>query len=563
MKKLLFHFIISVFLVALFVLIIFNPKPKVKEGIEFLRESNKLVLYAHPDLSLPYYVGFSKDVNFSQATIENSTTSLGPEKYLLEYSFKGRAGESKSEQFDVRVTSRFFTNSDALLFFRFFTENELSKPLVGEVEIPLNNINEITVRSFVYDSSSKPTEIEASGSKMIKYDISLRKDNPFSILPATLNYVELKKDNKVLSSILIGPLSVFRDKEIHLRELKAQKFQPVISYDKGKSFKISFSFNLSPYQYEENWLFLSRGRLLDYDDVVTTENMLSADLCMRKKLSIDGIYHIASSLYYVGASDISYDYYYNYAMWEGRRFMNLYLEGNNQRFFYDMAINSIYTTVKAVNTYGVWISDVRSKYLWDTYGIEEGYVDTRYCTDAGFFLLKANKEFQIHDALIAGEKFGNYLIDKYKNNEVIKTKNGGVFFYDYYSKNRNVKTHASLNHILSEMNYLYELYLATNNEDYLNMAELIKKALDETRYSWIRKDGVYRFRDDLWYAVYEGMDGSLQFKDVDYTKTLTYEDLKRASDNMLKVYGRADETINILLESKRKFLIKEGFNIFD
>ncbi len=563
MKKLLFHFIISVLLIALFVLIMFNPKPKVKEGIEFLRESNKLAIYANPDFSLPYYVGFSNDVNFSQVTIENSTTSLGPEKYLSEYSFKGKAGLDESEQFDVRVTNRFFTNSDALIFFRFFTENELSKPLVGEVEIPLNDINDITVRSLVYDSSSKPTEIEASDSKMIKYNVSLREDNMFSILPATLNYVEFKKDNKVLSSALIGPLSVFRDKEIHLRELKAQKFQPVLSYDKGKSVKISFSFNLSPFQYEENWIFLSRGRLLDYDDVVTTENMLSADLCMRKKLSIDGIYHIASSLYYVGASDISYDYYYNYAMWEGRRFMNLYLEGNNQRFFYDMAINSIYTTVKAVNTYGVWISDVRSKYLWDTYGIEEGYVDTRYCTDAGFFLLKANKEFQIHDALIAGEKFGNYLIDKYKNNEVIKTKNGGVFFYDYYSKNRNVKTHASLNHILSEMNYLYELYLATNNEDYLNMAELIKKALDETRDSWIRRDGVYRFRDDLWYAVYEGADGSLQFKDVDYTKTLTYEDLKRALDNMLKVYGRADETINILLESKKKFLIKEGFNIVD
>lgn len=563
MKKLLFHFIISVLLIALFVLIMFNPKPKVKEGIEFLRESNKLAIYANPDFSLPYYVGFSNDVNFSQVTIENSTTSLGPEKYLSEYSFKGKAGLDESEQFDVRVTNRFFTNSDALIFFRFFTENELSKPLVGEVEIPLNDINDITVRSLVYDSSSKPTEIEASDSKMIKYNVSLREDNMFSILPATLNYVEFKKDNKVLSSALIGPLSVFRDKEIHLRELKAQKFQPVLSYDKGKSVKISFSFNLSPFQYEENWIFLSRGRLLDYDDVVTTENMLSADLCMRKKLSIDGIYHIASSLYYVGASDISYDYYYNYAMWEGRRFMNLYLEGNNQRFFYDMAINSIYTTVKAVNTYGVWISDVRSKYLWDTYGIEEGYVDTRYCTDAGFFLLKANKEFQIHDALIAGEKFGNYLIDKYKNSEVIKTKNGGVFFYDYYSKNRKVKTHASLNHILSEMNYLYELYLATNNEDYLNMAELIKKALDETRDSWIRRDGVYRFRDDLWYAVYEGADGSLQFKDVDYTKTLTYEDLKRALDNMLKVYGRADETINILLESKKKFLIKEGFNIVD
>ena len=563
MKKLVLHFVISVSLIALFVLIMFNPKPKVKEGIEFLRESNKLALYAHPDLSLPYYVGFSKDVNFSQATIENSTISLNTNNYLSEYSFKGRAGMGESDEFDVRITSRFFTNSDSLLFFRFFTENELSKPLVGEVEIPLNNINNITVRSLVYDSSSKPTEIEASDSKMLKYNISLTDDNPFNILPATLNYIEFEKDNKVLASVLIGPLGVFRDKEIHLRELKTQKFQPVISYNKGKGVKISFSFNLSSYQYEENWLFLSRGKLLDYDDDVTLENMLSADFCMRKKLSIDGIYHIASSLYYVGASDISYDYYYNYAMWEGRRFMNLYLEGNNQRFFYDMVINSIYTTVKAVNTYGVWISDVRSMYLWNTYRIEEGYVDTRYCTDAGFFLLKANKEFQIHDALIAGEKFGNYLIDKYKNNEVIKTKNGGVFFYDYYSKNKNVKTHASLNHILSEMNYLYELYLATNNEDYLNMAELIKKALDETRNSWIRRDGVYRFRDDLWYAVYEGTDGSLQFKDLDYTKTLTYEDLKRASDNMLKVYGRTDETINILLESKKKFLIKEGFDIVE
>lgn len=563
MKKLFLHFVVSVILIALFVLIMFNPKGKVKEGIEFLRESNKLALYTHPDLTIPYYVGFSKDLNFSQTTIENSTISFDPEKYLLEYSFKGKAVKSESEKFDVKVVGRFFTNTDALIFLRFFTDKEISKPIYAEIEIPLINVSEITVRSLVYDSSSKPTEIEASGARMLKYGITPGYDNPFSILPATLNYLEFKSGNKVLASLLMSPLSIFVDKEIHLRELKAQKFQPVISYDDGKSVKIIFSFNLLPFQYEENWFFLSRGRLLDYDDKTTLENMLSADLCMRKKLSIDGIYHIASSLYYVGAEDISYDYYYNYAMWEGRRFMNLYLGGNQQRFFYDVAINSIYTTVKAVNTYGVWISDVRSKYLWDTYRIDEGYVDTRYCTDAGFFLLKANKEFQIHDALISGEKFGDYLISKYKNNEVIKAKNGGVFFYDYYSKSKKIKTHASLNHILSEMNYLYELYLATNNEDYLNMAELIKKALDGTRDLWIRKDGPYRFRDDLWYAVYEEKDGSLKFSDVDYTKTLTYEDLKKASENILKVYGRSDETINILLESKRKFLIKEGFNIVD
>jgi len=117
MKKLILHFVISVSLITLFVLIMFNPKPKVKEGIEFLRESNKLALYTHPDLSLPYYVGFSKDVNFSQATIENSTISLNTNNYLSEYSFKGRAEMGESDEFDVRITSRFFKNSDSLLFF--------------------------------------------------------------------------------------------------------------------------------------------------------------------------------------------------------------------------------------------------------------------------------------------------------------------------------------------------------------------------------------------------------------------------------------------------------------
>jgi len=595
MRKILIHLIISVMIITSFVLIEFKAPKKFKQGIEFLRDSNKLAIYSSEDVALPYYIGFDRDESFIQTTVENSTVSQDSINYIAEYSFKGTMlspnsiassnhslapsnyslvsfrhslakGNPLNEQtkkYDLRVTNRFFNNSDALVFLRFATEDNDLPPIEAYLEIPIPKISTVVVRSLIYEASSKPTEISATNAKMLKYEIEPSGEVKFSILPATLNYIELKRGCDTIASILMGPLSIFEDKEIHLRELEAQKFQPVMSIENGKIIQINFSFNLSPSQYEENWFFLSRGKLLNYDDQITLENMLSADLCMRKKLSVDGIYHIASSLYYVGASDISYDYYYNYAMWEGRRFMDLYLNMSPQRFFYDIALNSIYTTQKAVNTYGVWVSDVRSKYLWDTYGIGEGYIDTRYCTDAGFFLLKANEEFQILDAIKAGEKFGNYLIGKYRDGEVIITKNGGILFYDYYSKDKKIKTHASLNHILSEMNYFYELYLATNNEDYLNTADLIKKALDDTRDNWIRRDGSYRFRDDLWYGVYENNDGSLTFKDLDYTKTLTYEDLKRASGNILKVYGRQDETINILIESKKKFLIREGFKLED
>lgn len=569
MKKILIHIIISILVITSFVLIEFKPPKSTKQGIEFLRDLNKLALYPSEDFILPYYIGFGRNDNFIQTTVENSTVSQDTVNYLSEYSFKGSVEKRSTElneqpkKYTARAVSRFFNNSDALVFLKFESEVSDLPPVEAYLEIPITKITSIEIRSLVYEASSKPTEISSSDAKMLKYELSSLEKNDFSILSPTLNYIELKSGSNTVASILMSPLSIFEDKEIHLRELKAQKFQPVINIENGENLKIYFSFNLSNMQYEENWFFLSRGKLLNYDDQLTLDNMISADLCMRKKLSLDGIYHIASSLYYVGASDISYDYYYNYAMWEGRRFMDLYLNMNPQRFFYDMTINSVYTTQKAVNIYGVWVSNVRSKYLWDTYGIGEGYIDTRYCTDAGFFLLKANKEFQILDAIKAGEKFGDYLIGKYKDGEVIKTKNGGIFFYDYYSNDKKIKTHASLNHILSEMNYFYELYLATNNENYLNIADMIKKAIDYTRDNWIRRDGSYRFMYDLWYGVYEENDGSLVFKDLDYTKTLTYEDLKKAQENIFKIYGKQDETINILIESKKKFLIREGFKIED
>jgi hypothetical protein len=556
MKKIIIFLIVSILFIVGVVLIEFKPIQKVQIGIDFSRKDNVLKLFSHEDVIKPCNIRFDNEHNFIQTTIEDSTVSENPDRYISEYTFKAKTSDN-TDKLDIKVLSRYFTNSDSLVFVRCFTENELKKPFNTTLEIPISSLSKIICWNLNYGNATKPTEMEASISKMDKFEID--PNSPFQLLPASLNYIEFIDGDNVVTSLLMGPINVFKDKEVRLRELRNQKFQPILTMNKD-SVMITYSFNLSTYEYEENWFMLSHNKLLDYNDPTTLTNMLSADFCMRKKLSTDGIYHIASSKYYVGASDISYDYYYNYAMWEGRRYMDLYLKDKSYRFFYDMAINSAYTTIKAVSKYGVWVSDIRSKYLWDTYKIPEGYIDTRYCTDAGFFLLKANEEFQIIDAIKAGEEFGDFLIKKYKNKEVIFTKNGGVFFYDYYHPATQIVTHSSLNHILSEMNYLYELYLATNNEDYLNMADLIKKGIDDTKDLWIRKDGSYRFMYDLWYAVYKTNKG-LEFKENDYTKTLTYEDLKKAMVNLKNIYGREDPVIKLLIDSKKKFLVREGIQV--
>jgi hypothetical protein len=369
----------------------------------------------------------------------------------------------------------------------------------------------------------------------------------------------MNKAGDVSASVLMGPLGVFKEKEINLVELMSQKYQPVLDIGPKGQAKITFSFSLNPYQKSENWFFVSHKRLINYRDEKTMQNMLSADLNMKKKLSFDGIYHIAIAQNYVGASDLSYDYYYNYAMWEGRRFMDLYREKTSERFFNDMFLNSLYSTIKGASKYGYWKSNVRSQFLWDLYKIPEGYVDTRYCTDAGFFLLKAYNEFQIQSALNAGKKFGDYLIEQYEKKEGIQIAEHGFFFYDYYQPDKQLPTHASLNHILSELNYLYELYLSTHDEKYLGLSESILEGIRLTQNSWIRTaEG--RFMYDLWYSVRD-VKGKMLFESNDYTKTLTYEDLLKAQKTYRTIYNKDEPVLQKLIQSKRMFLIREGYKL--
>lgn len=558
MKKHFIYILISVLVCGIILFFTSQTAPANKKGITYNRQFQRIDISTVNEAEKPYSILMDSSYRFVSTTVEEDhTLPVEEDNFASEYSFKGNLiDKNQTCSINVKITVRLFPNGDAFLIVRTFSEDPILKPFNYSLLLPGIHFSTSEIWSLNYHGGSKPSEMITMDASMDSY---AGKDG-INLLPATLNYLEtLQGPNNITLGLLMGPLGIFKEKDLNLVELLSQKQQPLLELSKRKPIKVNFSFQLNPYNRSENWFFISKKRLLNYQDEKTLQNMLSADFNMKKKISFDGIYHIATASSYLGASDVSYDYYYNYAMWEGRRFMDLSKEKPSERFFYDMYLNSLYTTIKS-SKYGYWISNVKSKYLWDSYEIPEGYVDTRYCTDAGFFLLKVYTEDKIKSAINAGQKFGDYLIEKFEASDGIKIGKTGFFFYDYYQPGQKKITHASLNHILSELNYLFEIYQSTHNEKYLGLAESILEGIRQTQDLWIRKEGEWRFRDDLWYAVYPVPTG-LVFKSLDYTKTLTYEDLLKTQKNYRIIYNKEEPVIQKLILSKRSFLLKEGFQL--
>jgi hypothetical protein len=532
-----------------------------ERGIVVDDQKKNINFVTHNDSTDHLKLSFSKDFVFTQKSYVRDKMLSGKKTVLVdEHILKTRLLIPDTDiSIDLRITARYFDNADALLFFRFFSEKGFDQDLFFALDFPLAIFEEAKIKTLNYSCFLKPTEMDKMESSMLEVVLTEKA----SYFPSSLNYIEtISPYGLVNGSFLLGPGAVFKNKEVRLRELQGSDLNPLIQLSKEKQrMKVSIPVKIKAYQYQENWFFYSPKRLLDYDNEETLKNMLAADFTLKKKLSMDGIYHIASSLFYEGASDETYDYYYNYAMWEGRRFMNLHQKYPEQSLFYNFFVNSVYTTVKSAHRYGVWVSDVRSKYLWSTYQIPEGYIDTRYCTDAGFFLLQVYNTFQIPDALSAGEKFGDFLHQKILSREGISTGPDGFFCFDYYLLDQDFPTHASLNHILSEMNYLFELYLSTYKKSYLDTAEFMLKALHETGNRWIRDQEYGRFRYDLWYGVFPEDNGDLAFKLHDYTKDLTYYDLLQSQRHIKTIYNKSDPVLDLLIKSKLKFFQREGIKV--
>ena len=283
----------------------------------------------------------------------------------------------------------------------------------------------------------------------------------------------------------------------------------------------------------EQWGLISRQPLVDWQQAPVRAALLVGDLNRVRKWTMEGALDITPDSYYPSSPQ---SFFINPACYPALQFMN----SEGARFFEDMVLVALYATAGQQNKQGYWTVSTRSDWLFKDYGIPAGYYDTRWGTQAALLLLRGYKRYGEEMFLATAEKYGRFLLD-FAQTHHFKTRRGGYLVWDYGHEDKKVPTHVSLNHLLTEMNFLYELYLLTGNTKYLQGAEKLRLGVKDSSRGWPRPGA------DLWYAYLP--DGSYGLQDY---PDLTLRDLRYSQYLIRKIHGAEDADLAYLIRMKTR-----------
>ncbi len=316
-------------------------------------------------------------------------------------------------------------------------------------------------------------------------------------------------------------------------------------YEKAENIQISgdgikITLPAAADSFSEQWGILSKEKLMDWEDETAIDAVKVGDLSRVRKWGGDGQYYFLPSGY---APYSSNGFYRNSANHIGNKYLGI--EG---RFFENYAYITIDTLTKAQNSDGFWGTDPMAVGLYNNYKVGAGFFDTRWDTEAALSLLRGYREYNEPQFLKAANKYVEFYCDFAVSNAYL-TKNQGLLVYDYgFNATPGIKTHVSLNHLVSEMNFLLEMYNSTAKYKYLQVAKSILTGIADTAEEWVNKE-----TGDLFYGYYG--DGKY---DVEDYPTLTLNDLRYAQTLITTLYSNEDPSIKMLTEIKEDYLTKKG-----
>ena len=201
------------------------------------------------------------------------------------------------------------------------------------------------------------------------------------------------------------------------------------------------------------------------------------------------------------------------------------------------------------NEWGYLPTYSKSIWLLEDYGIDAGFYDTRFNTDFFDIVINANEIYRSDEIKNAIKKYAYFYLDHAKNKQI--NVGDGYFVADYYNPECGKLTHASLNHNLAELELCFKFYDLFEDEEFLNIASSILKAIDDTKELWIMAD------NNLEYAILPDM--SFGYDDYPY---LTYNDLYD-TQNMLEDRGLGrSEALDYLMEAKKLWMDSQGINAY-
>ncbi len=410
-----------------------------------------------------------------------------------------------------------FANGDFYWMRRYtFKKTEKDNFYTSTFTIPGNTIS---VRYANYDVTPKSWVIKNDDvAKLGKATLFIDTDKYSIILSVPAVY----KNNFAFSTIESVP----------------EKENPVTITKDADLYKISFKFPVDSNLIGEIWALQSFNKLVDFSKETTNESyFLTHDLHKERRWSWDGYYFKTYTSYVPYTPNT---YFRQPANYTGASFAKI----ANCNATFDLGYIMMKTMAMNQNPYGFWETGSKSNWLNEDFNIPEGFYDTRFNTDFARGLIAAYHTYKNKDFLSYALKYSQFFINyALKNKYTTLVDEEGYLIPDYSSPTPHIKTHTSLNHQLAEMNFLYELYLATGDEGYLDFANKMLQGIKNIYTEFILPD------NNLKYAVFYNGKSKL----VDYP-ALTYNDLFETQALLMKIYNSPDDTLSYLMDCKLKWM---------
>lgn len=487
-----------------------------------LKEWNKItkrIKYFLPIPSIPVYAivfifTLLTSHNIIHASIPQNSISAMPVEWISSYDIDG---------VPVKQIEYTFEDESNFVIKRFnFSESTIN---------PKNNIFTDSVHLNGSTIIIRYQNYEGDSQKWVETSDYL--NNPFATL-----FIETGTEG-----LIISVPALYKNKfEYNTIDAIKDKELPIEIFKTVDGFEIIAKFQYNNQYVGEYWYLKTKGNLMNWSESDRL-NWLNKDLHKTSRFCMDGYYYKTYTNYTPYTPN---GYFRNPANYVGSHLLTLY----NKEPAYNIGYAMCKICLNNQNSDGYWETGPMSEWLNKDYGVGYNFYDTRFNTDFAYRLVKGYKKYNTEDFLNGAVKYAEFLINFTEEHGYIVNKSGndsGLLTPDYWCNVQTEKTHVSLNHQLSEINFLYELYIDTNNIKYLNYGNKMLQGIINTYDYWPLPNG------DLKYAIYNNENKT---KLIDYIY-LTYNDLYDTKQ-LLDTLGQESREIVYLMNVKKTWLESNG-----
>ncbi|WP_232696447.1 hypothetical protein [Brevibacillus daliensis] len=391
-----------------------------------------------------------------------------------------------------------------------------------------------TIRYFIPGNTGVYKYKAFNGGELAWQEVNLSGSLPYQTGYITTDY----------QSVIMSQPQVYIPRSHHSMEV-VPTYNAQIKINAQKTFggyNIIVTIPLESNMFGEIWALTSAHELIDWDKKNMELIWKGLDFEGNLRWSWDGFYARTPSSYTPTGKNYFFRNPDNY-------FANSFIITNGSRAATDLGWMMMHTILPNQNSQGYWITPPQSEWLFKDYGIQAGFYDTRFNTDIAYLLLKGYQKYNDPRLFDSTKRYAEFFLAYSETNQFKITKNGreGILVADYTHESPHKITHSSLNHHLMEMIYLYEMYLQTKDERYRKLADKMLWGVKLTRDKWVMPNS------NLHYAYLPN--GKMGLSDYPF---LTYNDLYKTQNVLMKVYNWRDEDLDYLMHAKREWMDANG-----